>query len=282
MIAGLSAQVERESGLPLLRAYWYDAAKNAVPDFTQGQIGELPRVKLRLGRFGVDGQQKGVDVRIGLDLVTHARNSVAEVFFVVSGDDDLTEAVEEAQIHGVSVVVLAVPNDEGRAHAVSRHLWRAADQLVVVDPAVIDEAVTRNAASERSAAARTAAPLPAAVTVPSPADIAARVHQVAPPQPVVVPAYSSSTGRKPVVGDEYVEVSQALDEIDKVAARVAESVRRSADAGELQAIVAGRPSIPTEIDRALLLDLSDALDVYDLSDQLRYKLRERFWAAIAG
>src|SRR5690606_35289811 len=107
------------SGLPMLRVHWYDSAKDGVPDAQQERIGELAKVKLRLGRFGVDGQQKGVDLRIGLDLVAHARNDASDVFFLVSGDDDLTEAVEEAQVHGVQVVVLAVPNVADRPHAVS-------------------------------------------------------------------------------------------------------------------------------------------------------------------
>ncbi|WP_428967099.1 NYN domain-containing protein [Micromonospora fluostatini] len=45
--------------------------------------------------------------------MTHARNAVADVFVLVPGDDDLTEAVEEAQVHGVQVILLAVPKRAG-------------------------------------------------------------------------------------------------------------------------------------------------------------------------
>jgi hypothetical protein len=51
----------------VLRVHWYDSARHGVPDTQQERIGELAKVKPRLGRFGVDGQQKGVDLRIGLD-----------------------------------------------------------------------------------------------------------------------------------------------------------------------------------------------------------------------
>src|SRR3954466_464567 len=132
LIRALVQQAERMSELPMLRVHWYDSAKDGVPDAQQQRIGELPKVKLRLGRFGVDGEQKGVDLRIGLDLVAHARNGAADVFFLVSGDDDLTEAVEEAQVHGVQLVLLAIPNEQGRPHGVSRHLMRAADELVTL------------------------------------------------------------------------------------------------------------------------------------------------------
>jgi len=117
--------------------------RDAVPDPQQARIGELRKVKLRLGRFGREGEQKGVDLRIGLDLVTHARNGAADVFLLVSGDDDLTEAVEEAQGHGVEVVVLAVPDAGEKPHGVSRHLLRAADDLDLLAGSVIDETVVR-------------------------------------------------------------------------------------------------------------------------------------------
>ena len=141
LIRGLIAEAERTTGLPLLRVHWYDSAKDGVPDRAQERLGEIPKVKLRLGRFGYDGQQKGVDLRLGLDMVTHARHQAAEVFLLVSGDDDLTEAVEEVQVHGVSVVILAVPGANGQPHGVSRHLVRAADEVVTLSPTIIDDAV---------------------------------------------------------------------------------------------------------------------------------------------
>jgi len=72
------------STLPALRLYWFDSARDGVPDAEKNRIGELDGVKLRWGRCGVDGQQKGVDLRIGLDLEHHARRRTAEVFFLVA------------------------------------------------------------------------------------------------------------------------------------------------------------------------------------------------------
>src|SRR5215218_900917 len=74
LLQGLSSEAQSLADLPVLRVNWYDAAANGVPDPEQERIGILPKVKLRLGRFGFDGQQKGVDLRIGLDMVAHARN----------------------------------------------------------------------------------------------------------------------------------------------------------------------------------------------------------------
>ena len=147
LIARLVEQAETDSGLPLLRVNWYDsgARPGGMPDYQQEEIGLLSRVKLRLGRLSYSGDQKGVDIRIGLDLAIQGRNRVADVVYLVSGDDDLTEAVEEAQSHGVQVVLLAVPDQRDRPHGVSKHLRREVDGLLLIDAETI-------AATVRSAA----------------------------------------------------------------------------------------------------------------------------------
>ena len=282
MIQGLIEQAEGISGLPLLRLHWYDSAKNGVPDKQQERIGELPRVKLRLGRFGVDGQQKGVDLRIGLDLVAHARSGTADVFFLVSGDDDLTEAVEEAQAHGVQVLLLAVPSSNDKPHAVSRHLLRAADELSTVCPSTIDDNVIRiETPPPPQPVPSVATPRPAVFAAPSPRDLAAR-RPVAPARPSVTreslsrPVYSSSTDGPPLDMAGYYEEPDD-EQIDHVIANVIESFHNSAGVEARTALAAGRPSIPPDIDKALLLDLSDAVGTYELSDPVRVRLRSRFW-----
>lgn len=55
----LSSQVEADSGLPLLRINWYDAGtRGGTVDYAQRAIGALPKVKLRLGRPGINGGRK--------------------------------------------------------------------------------------------------------------------------------------------------------------------------------------------------------------------------------
>ena len=150
LIAGLVEQVEADSGLPLLRVNWYDSGSRSggQPDYHQDQIGLLPRIKLRLGRLSYAGEQKGVDVRLGLDLALQGRARVADVVYLVSGDDDLTEAVEEAQSAGVQVVLLSVPRHDGQGYAVSKHLRRAADGEQPIDAKIIDSCVRSRALAE--------------------------------------------------------------------------------------------------------------------------------------
>lgn len=291
LIHSLVEAAQARSDLPALRVHWYDSARNGVPDAQQERIGEVSKVKLRLGRFGVDGEQKGVDLRIGLDLVAHARNGASDVFFLVSGDDDLTEAVEEAQVHGVQVVLLAVPTLTGKPHGVSRYLIRAADELDTIDGAAIDAAVIkvdRRPAPEPATAATPAsmrapahpAPQAARPTCRTPLDVAVRTPGLATARPTSVLAYSVSTGSAGHVLPGYVDVVDDTEQnqlIDEVVTRVLTSFRTSATPDEKHELVCARPSIPRNIDRALLLDACDAMERDDLDEGVRYRLRARFW-----
>lgn len=292
LITSLITQAEERCGLRVLRVHWYDSARNGVPDAQQERIGELAKVKLRLGRFGVDGQQKGVDLRIGLDLVAHARNGASDVFFLVSGDDDLTEAVEEAQVHGVEVVVLAVPNADGKPHSVSRHLVRASDELLLVPPEVIDRVVMKveiPRPADDVAPAATDKPghevLPGAIaggsgpTAPSPRDLATlgRAAPLRPPVTAVL-AYSGSTGGPSHVLPGYEGDDDTYDEqIDAVVTKVLASFRQSATVEGFSDLLRSKPSIPRDVDRALLVDMADTLAIDDLPEPVRYRLRSRFW-----
>src|SRR5690348_4527133 len=71
LLEDLVAQVEHHCGLPLLRIHWYDAGtRQGAPVGTQREIATIPKVKLRLGRVGFNGEQKGVDLKLALDLIT--------------------------------------------------------------------------------------------------------------------------------------------------------------------------------------------------------------------
>ncbi|WP_338481348.1 NYN domain-containing protein [Rhodococcus sp. DN22] len=290
IIASLISEAEIRSGLPLLRVHWYDSARHGVPDARQERIGELSRVKLRLGRFGVNGEQKGVDLRIGLDLVTHARNNASDIFFLVSGDDDLTEAVEEAQVHGVQVVLLAVPTKSGAPHGVSRHLVRAADEIDTIDGSVVDSAVMKVDRQPQTAMTdASVAATPERQPCPTPMDLArgTRGATTAPrkvTQPAkAIPAYSGSTGHQAWIAPNFVDGDLTQDTIiDKVVASVLESFRNSTTQEKLVDLELARPSIPPEIDRALLRDVSDAMQVDDLDERIRHQLRARFWLAFGN
>ena len=292
LVRKLTAHVAEQSASKLLRVYWYDAAPNATPDAEQQFIAGLPHVKLRLGRVGMEGEQKGVDLRIGLDMVGHSRNRAVESIYLVSGDDDLTEAVEEAQAQGVLVTVLAVPNESGTAHGVSRHLARAADEVLVLDDALLDEAVHR----------LTPVPAPVPITESAPQPPAEPTRPASPPvpgppngaRPVPVPrapgsapvpsstlvASTSSARPTTLVASESTVAEIDPDTIERVVANAYASWRASASEAQRDALPARRPTIPADLDRALLVDLSGALGEYTLDESARVALRAHFWAFV--
>lgn len=283
LLQALTEQVERDSGLPLLRIHWYDAGtRTGGPDGNQREIATLAKVKVRLGRVGFNGEQKGVDLKLALDLITQSRNQAAEVVYLVSGDDDLSEAVEAAQDLGVQVISLVVPDTNDQAIAVSKHLQMTVDQVRLIEPASIDQHVKRSAAAAIAnvVAATTASPdakaTPAAPPVPSPLTVAhLRTKRLPVPAPTATPVYSTSTGM----------ASQApeplpVDEIEDVVEKVVINWWRGASQASQDELLKGKPIIPAELDRALLNDLSNNLAVYEIPQEWRFVLREAFWVKV--
>lgn len=109
---------ENHSKLPILRTYWYDAAPGSpqpLPTVEHLSIAALANVKLRLGRI-IFGQQKGVDSMITRDLMTLARERAMSTAYLLSGDEDLREAVVAAQDLGVQVILLGITPTAGLAN----------------------------------------------------------------------------------------------------------------------------------------------------------------------
>jgi uncharacterized LabA/DUF88 family protein len=120
-------------GMEHLRVYWYDAARDRIPTPDHLTIGELPYVKVRLGRMGADGKQKGVDALIYRDLMTLARERAISRAYLIAGDEDLREGVLAAQDMGVQVVLIGVAGGQSVDPSQSNDLIREADEHVVLD-----------------------------------------------------------------------------------------------------------------------------------------------------
>lgn len=286
LIEGLIEQAEEASGLPLLRVNWYDSGSGpgGVPDRVQEGIGLLPRVKLRLGRLSNSGEQKGVDLRIGLDLVTHARNRVMDLAYLVSGDDDLTEAVEEAQGHGVQVLLLAAPDANGHPHGVSRHLQREADGITVIRTSAIDDAVKQ--VTRPAPAPEPPAGDEAKLRVPTPAAVA-KLHPRRPPSGVVTGppvgtslVYTSATGDGQNGSRTELTDLELQTLIDEVCNAVLDTWLTKSTPEDQERLRGQQPYIPSDMDRALLIDMSDRLQHYTIDEPTRFVLRDRFWRLV--
>jgi uncharacterized LabA/DUF88 family protein len=112
LVDALSRLAFAQTGLPVLRIYWYDAARDRQPTSAHRILRVLPDVKVRLGNLVSrdDGrlEQKGVDAELHGDLTTLARHRAVSDIVLVTGDEDLRRAVEEAQEYGVRVHLWAV------------------------------------------------------------------------------------------------------------------------------------------------------------------------------
>ncbi len=127
----LNSIAKKATGLSLLRMYWYDAASYDGPTPDHRRIAELANVKLRLGRIK-RGRQKGVDALIYHDLVNLARERAISEAFLISGDDDLLEAVKTVQEMGVRVTLVGVPPSKQIANQ-SRELRQEADEVIILE-----------------------------------------------------------------------------------------------------------------------------------------------------
>jgi uncharacterized LabA/DUF88 family protein len=114
LLASLAGEL---TGLPLLRIYWYDGA-SIGPSATHVALAYRPQLKLRLGLVNPEGGQEGVDELLAHDLLTLSRNRAIADAVLLTGDDDLRGAVEEAQTFGVRVQLLGIaPARENQAAA---------------------------------------------------------------------------------------------------------------------------------------------------------------------
>ncbi|MFF4338674.1 NYN domain-containing protein [Kitasatospora sp. NPDC001540] len=224
LIGALRERAEEETGLPLLRIYWFDAAVDRRPAPEHRRLRVLPRVTVRLGALTrAEGRwvQKGVDAAMHAELSELARNHACADVVLVTGDGDLLPGVVSAKEHGVAVHLWALEAADGDFNQ-SEELVGEADERRVLDrkwierwarpketaepvPRVLPVAVLPTAAPRprpvplvpAPAAVAAAAPAPPRGAplrvIPTPKDLAGRAA-TGPPAPVPAPAPVGSVG----------------------------------------------------------------------------------------
>ncbi|MEE2524595.1 NYN domain-containing protein [Pseudarthrobacter sp. J75] len=288
LIKGILDLTAEHAGLDdVLRVYWYDASPNGVFSDQHKQIGLIPDVKVRLGRISFNGEQKGVDLRLGLDLVGVARNQAAKVAYLVSGDDDLAEAVEVAQDLGMKVVLVGMENPDHRLGVVSvaEHLALQVDSILALSRELINECFTKQSMTPRPSVQHAPVPsapgapgAPAAILTakPAPPSLGARPHApVRLPETASELVYSSDrAGSDFTAGSDKNLITMAHEVGERVAASWFGTVTQK----QLNDVLADRPILPPEIDRTLLKDCAQRMGEYNTDFQgVRRSLREAFW-----
>ena len=144
----LNSIAEKATGLSVLRMYWYDAAPYTGPTQDHRVIANLANVKLRLGRIK-SGRQKGVDALIYHDLVNLARERAISEAFLISGDDDLLEAVKTVQELGVRVTLIGIPPRKQTTNQ-SRELRQEADVIITLEASYLSKFLHKGEAQTKS------------------------------------------------------------------------------------------------------------------------------------
>lgn len=295
LVRGIVQTVKKNTGLNNLRVYWYDASKDGLFTEQHKRIGLIPGVKVRLGRISYNGEQKGVDLRLALDLVGVARNRSASIAYLVSGDDDLAEAVEEAQDLGMKVVLLGVAKSDSRlgVASVAEHLALTADYIETIPNQLLDSAFTKvlewdQHHSEKTSIIANAPTEAPTTTAPKPfAPTPAVMVQKSTAKPQTAAASSaevvySSGGEQPGYKGNAAYEQQELKVAEEIGAKVAESWLAFTTQSEVVELMADKPQLPPEIDRTLLKDCAQVLGEWKTDQQtIRRTLRSAFWEYLA-
>lgn len=294
LVRGIVQTVKKNTGLSNLRVYWYDASKDGLFTEQHKRIGFIPGVKVRLGRISYNGEQKGVDLRLALDLVGVARTGAASVAYLVSGDDDLAEAVEEAQDLGMKVILLGVRRDESRlgVASVAEHLALTADAIETIPDQLLDSSFTKVVEWDNEhavqAASIAAAPEegnahPSKPTMPTPAVMAQKLNlavQATSEETEAEVVYSSGGEQSGFQGKAVYE-QRELSVAEEIGFKVARSWLVSTTQQDLVELMSDRPQLPPEIDRTLLKDCAQVIGEWKTDQQqIRRVLRGAFWECL--
>ncbi|MGQ0771476.1 MAG: NYN domain-containing protein [Nitrososphaerota archaeon] len=100
------------------------------------KIRKLDKFEVKLGRLQeINGKyvQKGVDMRLGVDLVQMSMNKIIDKAIIITADSDFEYAVEKAQEAGITVSLAYFPNSK-----ISKHFLESMNERIVLDDAVLE------------------------------------------------------------------------------------------------------------------------------------------------
>ncbi len=127
----------------LVRMYYYNAVVGKVeePERFKDQekyfksVAAIPYTELRLGRLVYTNQwpssppfEKGVDVQLATDMITHAFKNNYDVAILVAGDNDYVGAIQAVKDNGKHVEVALFGQER-----TSRQLRDVADRIITLD-----------------------------------------------------------------------------------------------------------------------------------------------------
>jgi len=126
----------------LIRIYYYNArvGRKEEPERYKKQqiffnsVNAVPYSELRLGRLvynnwpSVPPYEKGIDVQLATDMITHGFKDNYDVAVLVGGDNDFVGAVQAIKEHGKHVEIALFGN-----RGTSRQLRSVADRIININ-----------------------------------------------------------------------------------------------------------------------------------------------------
>ncbi|MFH1588796.1 MAG: NYN domain-containing protein [Candidatus Diapherotrites archaeon] len=122
----------------LIKVYYYNAPLNQKdnPEACKKQqkffssLEKLSKFEVKLGRLEKRPKgppaEKGVDVRLAVDIVTHAYSNLYDTGIIVSGDADFVPAIKAAQDFGKKITNVSFPKTK------SFHLNQTCNQTITI------------------------------------------------------------------------------------------------------------------------------------------------------
>jgi uncharacterized LabA/DUF88 family protein len=131
-----------------VRTYYYNArvGQKQEPELYKQQqtffagVNAIPYTELRLGRLvytnwpSVPPYEKGTDVQLATDMITHSYKNNYDVAILVAGDNDFAGAVQAVKDNGKHVEV-ALFGKQGT----SQQLRASADMVITINPRMIKD-----------------------------------------------------------------------------------------------------------------------------------------------
>ena len=129
-VTGKEREFKSKRWLPILAAKDNFAVRKGVLKFRGFKPKKVPvsPAKLNDEDFYPDFEQKGVDMRIGLDIATFAQSGAIERIILISGDTDCVPALKHGRIAGLQIVIAQFPGQK-----ISRELLYHADECRPID-----------------------------------------------------------------------------------------------------------------------------------------------------
>lgn len=98
----------------LLRHYVFDAAKRRNPTDRQAELNRARGFEVRLGKLNVDGDQKGVDTMLAVEMAVMACTGMVQDIILIGSDYDLFPGFERAKAAGARVHLIDLEAIGGR------------------------------------------------------------------------------------------------------------------------------------------------------------------------